>query len=297
VADKSSQLVLNALSRAAALAGAVPLHGNKSCPGLFPATALGKQAAQRCRDEGYLRLVESAEAPRPQGVVRDGEAAVDSGRSRRPAPSLCAITDKGLSYLLTQVSPRQVLEDFVRVLEAREGQVAGLLTLARQMQGSLEALRANVGQVLRAVPDSLRTLPAADGAGGDLKALFRDFLTDRPPDNGAAAPDSLRSPSTVPPPEPDVCAALLAQLERWAASGPAEDCPLPELFRRLQEADSLRAQAALPSIGAFHDALRWLHAGGQVYLHPWTGPLYDIPEPPYALLVGHEVAYYASLRQ
>ena len=31
----------------------------------------------------------------------------------------------------------------------------------------------------------------------------------------------------------------------------------------------------------------------QVYLHPWTGPLYALPEPAFALLVGHEVAYYA----
>ena len=28
----------------------------------------------------------------------------------------------------------------------------------------------------------------------------------------------------------------------------------------------------------------------------WTGPLYAIPEPPLALLVGHEIAYYASPR-
>ena len=54
--------------------------------------------------------------------------------------------------------------------------------------------------------------------------------------------------------------------------------------------------AAVPelTIGAFHDTLRALQTAGDIYLHPWTGPLYDIPEPPYALLVGHEVAYYAS---
>jgi hypothetical protein len=48
------------------------------------------------------------------------------------------------------------------------------------------------------------------------------------------------------------------------------------------------------TIGAFHDTLRALQNAGEIYLHPWTGPLYDIPEPPYALLVGHEVSYYAS---
>ena len=39
------------------------------------------------------------------------------------------------------------------------------------------------------------------------------------------------------------------------------------------------------------------HDLGKIYLHPWTGPLYDIPEPPYALLIGHEIAYYASIRK
>jgi hypothetical protein len=60
-----------------------------------------------------------------------------------------------------------------------------------------------------------------------------------------------------------------------------------------------RAQAAAPglTIGAFHDALRRLRDAGSIHLHPWTGPLYALPEPPLALLVGHEIAYYASIRQ
>ena len=50
------------------------------------------------------------------------------------------------------------------------------------------------------------------------------------------------------------------------------------------------------TIGQFHDSLRRLHEMEKIYLHPWTGPLYEIPEPACALLVGHEVAYYASVR-
>ena len=50
------------------------------------------------------------------------------------------------------------------------------------------------------------------------------------------------------------------------------------------------------SIGQFHDGLRELHDREQVYLHPWTGPLYAMPEPAFALLIGHEIAYYASQR-
>ena len=62
MADKSSQLVLSALSRAVADPAGLPLLGGKAATGLFPASAAGKLAAQRCRDEGYLLPVEQPEA-------------------------------------------------------------------------------------------------------------------------------------------------------------------------------------------------------------------------------------------
>ena len=87
----------------------------------------------------------------------------------------------------------------------------------------------------------------------------------------------------------DLEAAILALLDQWRETS-SGDCPLPELYRRLG------ARHAGLSIGRFHDLLRHLHDAHRVYLHPWTGPLYELPEPPLALLVGHEVAYYASPR-
>lgn len=232
MADRSSQLLLQALSRAAAESAAVPLFAGRGNPGLFPATQAGKQAAQRCREEGYLE---------------------DAGASH------CTLTDKGRAYLLDHASPRQVLEDFVRVLEAREAQAAQLVTQARQIQATLEAMRHQVAPVL------------AQAAAGPLNGLFRDFHDD---------------------PEPaDPAPAVAEALARWSASGPAGDCPLPELFRRT------RAARPALTVGSFHDALRRLETEGAVALHPWTGPLYAIPEPPYALLAGHAVAYYASLRR
>lgn len=80
--------------------------------------------------------------------------------------------------------------------------------------------------------------------------------------------------------------SILAILDSWSATA-GEDCPLPVLFRDLTHPTT---------IGAFHDCLRELHAAGDIYLHPWTGPLYALPEPTLSLLVGHEVAYYASLK-
>lgn len=85
-----------------------------------------------------------------------------------------------------------------------------------------------------------------------------------------------------------VTSAILDHLDRWQQRGTLGDCPLPHLFKVCAE--------PAPSIGQFHDAVRRLHDGGHIYLHPWTGPLYEIPEPALALLTGHEVAYYASPR-
>jgi hypothetical protein len=174
VADKSTQLVLTALTRAAAEGAAVPLHGSKTAPGLFPTTTQGKQAAQRCCDEGYLCAVE-------QGPDASGTATPT--RTKTTAP-LCSITDKGLSYLLGQVSPRQVLEDFVRVLESREAAVAGLLGLARQMQGSLEGLRSSVAPVLEAA--KRLEVPARPAANGELNGLFHDFHHEEPAEAGSS---------------------------------------------------------------------------------------------------------------
>lgn len=78
---------------------------------------------------------------------------------------------------------------------------------------------------------------------------------------------------------------LIEHLRSWHESGKLGDCPLPQLYR-----------ATKSTIGQFHDRLRNLHGRERIYLHPWTGPLYEIPEPSLALLIGHEIAYYANLR-
>ncbi len=110
-----------------------------------------------------------------------------------------------------------------------------------------------------------------------LKQTALQVLGRLAPADGAAADDALAR-------------SVRDHLAAWHDGGALGDCPLPELFRRLRP--------ALPAltIGQYHDRLRLLHEAGTIYLHPWTGPLYELPEPAYALLVGHEIAYYASLR-
>jgi hypothetical protein len=274
VADKSNQMILAALSRAAAASEPVPLHAGKNVAGLFPANAAGRQAAQRCQEDGYLSLV-SGEQPTPSNG--DVGGTITLVKKKTAGILLCTITEKGLAYLLSQVSPRQVLEDFVRALETRRTQADDFLEVARQMQQGIDALKSTVDKVLQ---HTYKVEGSAErgGEAGNLKALFAGFLDDKDSTDGPMPASSIDSV---------LYDAMLAELTRWQQAGASEDCPLPHLYR----------QVSVQTIGKFHDALRRLHDTGKIYLHPWTGPLYDIPEPPYALLIGHEIAYYASIRK
>src|SRR5262249_40912843 len=121
--------MLEALSRAAAEPDGLPLHGGKSALNLFAATPAGKQAAQRCKDDGLLRTLRTE-------------------TKGKTAAEICAITEKGLAFLLAQANPKQVLEDFIRTLDARREQMNQLVDAARHAQASLEAMRAAAEKVL-----------------------------------------------------------------------------------------------------------------------------------------------------
>lgn len=272
VADKLTQQILDALGKAAADPAGLPLFAGKTDPGLFPPVATAKPASQKCLADGLIRVVRA-------------DAGGKGGRERY------GLTDAGWEFLLAAADPKQVLEDFVRVLEARQAEVGELLATARRMADGLHGLKDAVARVLPRVtvarvraPDALHIFSAG---GDDFDP--RDRSGGPPCRNGAAVLDA--PPALKIDPAAELAAAVLDRLTDWAASATAgEDCPLPDLFRGLTTRDPA------PTLGAFHDCLRALHAGGAVYLHPWTGPLYALPEPAFALLAGHNIAYYASLK-
>jgi hypothetical protein len=247
LADKPTQLILDALTRAAAEPAGLSLYANKTEPGLFPSSAVARAAADRAKADGLIRVVETE----------------SNGRALR---EVCVLTEKGMQFLVRQGSPRQVLEDLVRVLEDRQAAVARLGDSVARMADGLQAVRTVVENVL----PRLNGHPATNGV-----PMNGVVTPSRPP--VSAATDAL-------------IADVKARLAEWhAAAGASHDCPLPDLYRKLESAERV-------SVGLFHDALRQLHDDHQIYLHPWTGPLYALPEPAFALLVGHEVAYYASIR-
>src|SRR5207253_3253303 len=144
-----------------------------------------------------------------------------------------AITEKGMAHLLAQVSPKQVLEDFIRVLDARQSQASELLASARGMQTALDTLKTAAEKVLHQVHQP-PTIPAAIVSTNGAHSAELD---------------------------------LLRFLNRRQDSASIEDCPLPELFRHA------RQSTPNLTIGQFHDQLRRLSDQERIYLHPWTGPL------------------------
>lgn len=170
------------------------------------------------------------------------------------------LTDRGLALLLDRANPKPVLEALVQALQARRDQLQAIAGDVQRSQQQLAALEAVARRVLDQLHLQQHVPPAAPWEK-----------------NGKHAP-------------PDLAASIRAELERWYAADALGDLPLPELFRRL------RPTFPQLTVGQFHDELRLLHQGQHVYLHPWTGPLYELPEPAFALLVGHEIAYYASHR-
>jgi len=273
VADKLTQQITDALTRAAAEPAGLALYASKSDPGLFPNTAAAKPAAQKCLADDLIRVV----------------ATDTKGKSPR---ELYALTEKGWESLLAAVNPKQVLEDFVRVLEARQGEVGELLDTARSMANSLQGLKEAVTRVLPGVTSqriekpTLPGPPSLKGRGEkDLMDSIASPVTEEatpeftPSLQGGGRGVGLLSETSLAP-------AVVAYL---AERSTATDCPLPELFRAV-------ARTAALTIGEFHDCLRQLYADGRLTLPAWTGPLYALPEPQYALLIGHGIAYYASLR-
>jgi hypothetical protein len=240
LADKISELIGEGLSRAARNPRGFPLHGGRGT-GLFSNSVAAKKAAQVCKSEGYLETL----------------AMESRGRQTR---EVCAITQKGLAYLLHQVSPKQLLAEFMQALHSQQSQTGELLKTVGQWQASIDSLKNLVHQYFQQCNHngSLHLRQAASN-GTNQQA-------------GAKNESEIRD-------------SILSQLDQWQGSG---DCPLPELFRRCGHEGM--------SIGQFHDELRILQQEERIYLHSWTGPLSEIPEPAFALLAGHGIAYYVSRR-
>ena len=230
-------MIAQALQRALTAPEGLPLVTSKQAVGLFPSAAAGKEAAREAQASGLVRVLRSE---------TKGKATCD----------YCTLTEKGLSYLLEQSSPRPVLEALLTAIDACQDRVDGWIASANANRQYLADVRGLAEQVLKHLRQPETTLPAWAR-------------------NGHAF-----DPQTH----------IVSLLRAWHEAGKIGDFPLPDLF------DQARAASSKLTLGQFHDALRALHDRRAIYLHPWTGPLHELPHPASSLLVGHEIAYYASLR-
>src|SRR5205085_1596676 len=108
---------------------------------------------------------------------------VQSEARGKAVREVCVLTDKGRKFLVHQASPRQVLEDFVRVLEDRRAAVAELGAAVVRMSAGLESMRAAVEQVLPRLTDPHQSngtpmnaifIPARPSAPAASDALIAD---------------------------------------------------------------------------------------------------------------------------
>jgi hypothetical protein len=237
LAEASSQLIVQALERSLTASDGLPLLVGKSGAGLFPTSAPGKEAAQHAQSAGLLRSVRT-----------EGKGA--------KATAFFALTERGLTHLLEQSSPRPVLEALLQSMDTCQARIDTWIANVNDNRRYLDTLRGLAERVLNHLQKPETTLPPWARNG------------------------HTHHPQTK----------IVDLLREWQSAGKIGDYPLPDLF------EQTRAAAPKLTLGQFHDALRSLHEQFAIYLHPWTGPLHELPQPATSLLVGHEIAYYASLR-
>ncbi len=197
-------------------------------PGLFPQSALGKRAAAKALKEGYL-------APAL-------EVGTEAAR----------ITQKGREHIAQNLCPKNILDDFVRILEHRQGVARQLLLGVQTQIDQLERMQLGLSELRLAIliqdgqsASAVKAISFEQSALGKVRQILADHEV-------AFETDYL----------------------------------LYILY------DQLKEQIGVFPIGVFHDLLRVWHGEGFVALHPWTGPLYQLPRPEVALLIGHEIACY-----
>ena len=130
-----------------------PVPGHRRRPAGRPALqgrGLAPPPRRRGRRSGF-----PPPCPPPAGGGGNGwggDAAVLVHKKTKSPPETCVLTEKGLAWLLSQSSPRQVLEDFVRALESRQAEAAEMLAGVRRMQAGFDALKAGAEKVLEQLP-------------------------------------------------------------------------------------------------------------------------------------------------
>ncbi len=125
---KYHSLVLTGLAQSYALPGEMPLHSTRAQPGLFPATAPGKAAAQAALQSNWLQTVRTE----PKG---------------KTVTIYVTLTPAGSAYLLEQSDPKPLLEQVQSRLQNEEARLQEVQSQVRSAFQAMESLRNRVEQL------------------------------------------------------------------------------------------------------------------------------------------------------
>jgi len=252
---------VEALSRSLVDPTPRPLMGTRARPGIFLGSSQAvKAAAALSVENGWLALT--------------GEK---QGKGKT-AKDLYRITPAGIEYALQHSEALTLLQELLGASDALREALRSIQGKLDEASQGLNAQNGVLGQLRERVspPDLSAVLEAAAPVPGSPTTVAHDTTisrqTDSPPDDAtwlAAAVDFLRD---------------------YRRRNPQQRCPLPELYRHVSRSNSI-------SIGRFHDGLRQLVREQRIALHPYTGPMYQLKDEQYALLLGQEIKFYADIKQ
>lgn len=184
----------------------------------------------------------------------------------KSARSLFCITASGVQHVLEHAEVRQLLSQLQATVETQRTLLDGMCA---QVSGLGPALKAQV-EALRGIA---RRVEPPDVAAAVRQLAELQGTDSRAPTSGQTSQGETN---------------WMESIVSFVRGYPAGMCPLPELYRRVAEPKRV-------SVGQFHDGLRQLVAARRLRLHPWTGPMYQLQDEKFALLLGQEIKYYADV--
>jgi hypothetical protein len=244
--DKVTQILIDAIKQAVAEPGEQRLFRAGKLPGVFASRlGLNAPAAEQALRDGLLERTRTE---------TKGKTAIEWVR----------LTPKAVEFLHDHESPVRAMEELRAVLQMTQEGVPVWLTDIRQQ---LNALGQRLTEEVQAMMRRLEVLS--------------QHVTETLKRAGAAVPAVPEDAAAVVP----WGAEAVGYLDRRRASGVLNSCPMPELFKALQE------KYPDLTVKDFHEGLKILHTRGVLQLLRFDGPSDQIPEPEYALLDGPSVYY------
>jgi hypothetical protein len=249
MADKLDDILVEALKQALAEPGEQRLFRSGKLAGLFASrTGANGEAAAQALRDGLLEITRTETR---------GKTTIEWAR---PTP-------RGVAFLHDNESPVRVLRELQALLQSNREGVPGWLADVRK---SLQELGDRLAE------ETQRCAQRLDALGQRVEEALRR--------TNAAAPKLSDGMATAVPWGLDA----LTYLFRRQAGGAASDCPLPELFKAVNQ------QHPELTVKDFHDGLRRLHDRGALRLLPFAKPAGELPEPEFALVDGSSVYYYVT---